>query len=114
MENSFKAEVVSPAIARDGKTNISKQNSGVYNLHRVLVLDGPLKGNKVLGQRTILNKDGEDKAPCQVGDEVTIHMSIVDSTTEPGKKAYFFEIEKESTLNNDAIAALLANAGQQM
>jgi hypothetical protein len=93
----------------------NKSNGGVSELHRATVTDGPLKGQIVLVNRTVKNKDGVAKSPCEENDEVNLHMSKLSaeqSTT--GKVAFFFEVEKDSieferveTATGSALEALL-------
>lgn len=88
MENlTFQATVV-----RAASKVLSKSNGGSYVLHNALVKDGVLAGKTVTAQRTLTNKDGDEKSPVEVGQEVTLHLSIVN-----GK--HFFEI---ATMNNTA------------
>lgn len=92
-QSEFKGIVVSsPSKVLD------KSNGGKYVLHVVEITDGVLKGQRVTAQRTILNKDGEDKEYCIEGEEVTIHATIAEN--EQGKKP-FFEIQKNRDVASD-------------
>lgn len=87
----------------------NKKNGAVSELHRAEILDGPLAGKVVLCNRTILNKDKQEKSPCSENQEVTLYMSQVsaaESTT--GKRAIFFEVSTGQSTDSmeDLFAAL--------
>lgn len=106
-QTEFKAVIVSENL----KTT-NKQNGGISHLHRAEIQDGPLAGKVVLANRTVLNKDKQEKKACSEGDSVILHMSqlsAAESTT--GKRAIFFEIAMgESTATNEELFDLLDNA----
>lgn len=96
MEQQFKAIVVGEASKLINKNNES--GKGAYVLHNCEVLDGPLQGKVVTGSRTLVNASGADKSGVNVGDEVTLHMTIV--SDDRGVKP-FFEIQKGAMTSSD-------------
>lgn len=86
---------------------MSKSNGAEYVLINCLILDGPAKGSVVAGTRTVVNAEGIEKSIPSIDDEVTLHHSVVPSTSKPGSFVHFFEISTAmQTESNDALTAL--------
>lgn len=101
-ENTYKATILTNA----SKT-MSKSNGGSYVLHNAKITsEGPLKGFVVAGTRTMKNASGDVKKGVSVGDEITLHLTVV--TNAEGSKKPFFEIATGtmSTADADIISAL--------
>lgn len=101
----FSAVVISEPLSYKGKFDIPKSNGALYNLHQVEILEGPFAGKKVLGNRTILNKNKQEKSPVGEGQEITVHLSVVED--ESGKRKPFWEIQSGvATASDDDILAI--------
>jgi hypothetical protein len=89
---TFKGSIVT--ISDDVRT---KKNSKQFLLCTVKFSDGPLAGKTYFAQRTL----GASKARISVGQDVTLHMSVVDNNP-------FFEISTGGQVTDKAeiIAAL--------
>lgn len=96
------------AVILTGASKVmSKSNGGQYVLHTAQITEGALKGQKVTATRTILNKDGEEKAGVNQNDEVILYCNIV--ADAEGKRKPFFEISSKIDVADDAtILAMLA------
>lgn len=103
---SFKAIITSKA----SKTK-TKSNKGIYVYHGVTILEGPAEGMKVLGIRTLINKDGEENAPVVVDQEVQVFpRRAVDEET--GATRMFFEISTGVELTDEeAVLAAFEGMG---
>lgn len=112
----FKAIIVSTAY-ENGKAytkNYANGNTGKYNLHSAKIIEeGPLKDMAVVASRTILNKDGDEKEPVEVDQQVTLHVRKIVGTNGEGYK-YFFEVQTgEATLDDAEIEARLGALMQE-
>lgn len=106
---AFKGEVIG-----NPSEIFTKSNGGEYVLQNVKINDGALTGITVGATRTIKNKDGKVKEAIAVGTEVTVYLTQVPSTTEPGKMKNFFDISMNNTASDDDINALLQGANLQV
>lgn len=71
---------------------MSKSNGAEYVLMNVELADGPAAGHIVAGTRTIKNGAGDEKSCPEIGDEVTVYHTYMESTVDEGEFVHFFEI----------------------
>lgn len=95
-------------IKSAGSKTLTKQNGAQYVLMNAEITEGPLKGKMVAATRTVVTKDAVVKEVPEIGTEVTLYHSYVESTREGEQFQHFFEISlsAESTSNNDLTALL--------
>lgn len=96
--SSYKAKIVS--ISDEIR---EKSNGGQVQLCQALITDGPLEGMTVLSQRTIKNASGAEKPVVNVGQEVVLYHSQLESTSKPGTMQNFFEVSTGLGASQDDI-----------
>lgn len=89
-----------------GEVLKTKENGATFVVCTVMHSDGPLAGKTYFAQRTLKNKDGVEKTPVQVGEEVQLYSQVVDGAQG---RNIFTSISKGN--NVDDLAGLLALAG---
>jgi hypothetical protein len=81
MEKQFEAQVVTVSdVVKTKKNSIS-----TFNVCTVKFLEGKLAGKQYFAQRTLTDKNGNKKSPVNVGQKVTVYLSVVENLP-------FFEI----------------------
>lgn len=94
-------------VSGTASKTMTKSNGAEYVLINCEITEGPAKGKIVAGTRTTINADGIEKSIPEVGQEVVLHVTAVDSTSQPGKLVIFYEIGTNSTASHDEMADLL-------
>lgn len=89
-------------VTSHASKEMTKSNDAVYVLHDVKVIEGPLRGKTVTGSRTLVNVEGEEKAPVSIDQEVVLYARHA----EDGN--WYFNISSETVkVSNEEIGALL-------
>lgn len=102
MSNTLNAKIVSIISTRKDGTPFTKSNGASYNLVNCVITDGPLKGQRVLAQRTTINADGIVKDEVVIGQEVVLYPSKSDTGT------IFLEVSTATpTVSNEMLAEVL-------
>jgi hypothetical protein len=100
MSKTLNARIDTITNTRQDGSKFIKSNNAEYILCNCIVTEGPLKGQRVLAQRTTINGEGVAKSDVVVGQEVVLYPSVTSTGT------VFLEVSTATpTVSNDVLAA---------
>ena len=105
MNQTLNARIDTISHTRKDGSKFIKSNNAEYILCNCVVTEGPLKGQRVLAQRTTINGDGEVKAEVTVGQDVVLY-----ATKSPTGTIFLEVSTATATVSNDLLNSVLFGA----